>query len=382
MKLSFKLDFSKGLNKKLNLKINKIKLLKNLSEQKSKLERRLKELEEQEALIESDQSTSASSSSSSSSSTRQTVTNLSSNSQILTDHNNDSVTTTTSANNNEPTTTSLLSQPTSTYSLTDPDEIARRTLEYQNRLLSTASTDHHIFDYARAVEQRKREIAARFGSSIDLIKPAPSISTDSGIQQQQQERAAPDKHTVYSSDSGIGSGTNRANSNGIPDSSSSCLSLLKKPINLAVEQLNSEIQGMSGKINSDSDLDELKRRLSQISTASTSSTSSSLGVGGMTSQSQSQFGLEKYDSNSWTSWSGVDEKSAGCVVAAAHSSSDAESFNDEDSDASDDVSLDQILLANLLRIKPATTSRDAERHAIESQLEVIRLEKESLDQQL
>lgn len=219
------------------------------SQEKEQLERRLRELEQQEILIEtSDESSSTIiSSNNSSSHSHQAVSSaglVSSSGSIL----------------DERPTSSRLSQVTSASSSLSTaaivadaaDDIARR-VEFQNRLLSG---DHHIqmstvFDYARIVEQRKREIEMRLsGSSSGLIEMAvvrpsgtaslASCDSSSAINQ----AAVVDKQTVYSSDSGIGSGSNRLNSVAsvvVPEPSS----LLKKPINLAVEQLNSEIQGFS-----------------------------------------------------------------------------------------------------------------------------------------
>lgn len=125
------------------------------------------------------------------------------------------------------------------------DDMARR-IDYQSRLLEGATANNILpmFDYVRAVEQRKREIAARIGGGG--VRPAMSSSTsDSGlVLPSNSSSAAPvsvvaDKQTVYSSDSGIGSGQSNQLNSGQVESS-----LFKKPINLAVEQLNSEIQGL------------------------------------------------------------------------------------------------------------------------------------------
>lgn len=189
------------------------------SKQKEELERRLKELEEQEALIESN----------SSGSTSHLTTDL--------------------------TTSSSLGEAHSVTATLASDEsgcmggVERVTQPTQ-------------FDLAQAIEERKREIASRLGLDFAAQPPPPPPVSHLNV-------AAAVTTGVFSSDSGFGgslSGTvsvaaaaaqRKIATTRTASFSSSCSTmegasslasssaalLIKKPINLAVEQLNSEILG-------------------------------------------------------------------------------------------------------------------------------------------
>ena len=226
--------------------------ISNLSQQAEELKRVLKQLEEQEAQLESEASSIINSSHS----------NLMKSSSIVS-----------SSSLNEAATTTSSSSHHQQQHQTDEDEEQLKRIEFQKQLLSASGARREAdeYEYVRLIEERKREMAARFGP-FDLLLPSVAAavvnkpmsqtgvsSVDSGvvlnrIGGSESTITNIDKRTAYSSaDSGFGaaSGSNRLNvvasnsaagANYRPESTSR-FSLLKTPINLAVEQLNSEIQG-------------------------------------------------------------------------------------------------------------------------------------------
>lgn len=129
----------------------------------------------------------------------------------------------------------------------NPDDLKR--IEFQRKLLqSTAPIANN--------EERKNEIANKFG--LHLLQPsmqtaastashrpkAPSqLSVDSGLTGSNNAGVQnADKQTIYSGDSGIASGSNYFNMN--LREQPQLMHPFKKPINLAVENLNSEIRGI------------------------------------------------------------------------------------------------------------------------------------------
>lgn len=224
------------------------------SQQAEELKRVLKQLEEQEAQLESEASSIVNSSHS----------NLMKSSSIVSSS---------SLNEAAATASSSSHHDHQQQHQTDEDEEQLKRIEFQKQLLSASGARREAdeYEYVRLIEERKREMAARFGP-FDLLLPSVAAavvnkpmsqtgvsSVDSGvvlnrIGGSESTITNIDKRTAYSSaDSGFGaaSGSNRLNvvasnsaagANYRPESASR-FSLLKTPINLAVEQLNSEIQG-------------------------------------------------------------------------------------------------------------------------------------------
>ncbi|CAF0887195.1 unnamed protein product [Brachionus calyciflorus] len=290
-------------------------------------------------------------------------------------------------------------------------------IEYQKRLLTLTSnkkdekSEDNDRQFVKLIEDRKKEIQKKFGieiqssssSSLNTIHDANLIKAKRPVAILQTD----DKNTIYSGDSGFISSSNNYNMNLRNQQ-------LKKPINLAVEQLNKEIMNAASRpnalqneilnlLNGDINEEECKRRLSLISNQSDSFTNE---------QISKLFGLEFYDSNNyseirdlsiekiigWTlqqqqqilkSEQDSKSKSSGLFTKTNLSSASSnDTLNDQDQDeTSDDDDDGHSLIMSLLKCNNKDLKNremnalDMKKQFIQDQLEMVRRQKDQLEVQ-
>ncbi|RNA32342.1 hypothetical protein BpHYR1_048090 [Brachionus plicatilis] len=368
---------------------------KQLQKQQQELEEKLRKLEEQQNELEKQ--------------TKKTNSNSSNQNQSLSETNN-SLTLSHSINSNK--SQKLTSENTEKSKVpTDEDEIKR--IDYQKKLLELTSTktlakcaeNDNQFD--KLIEDRKKEIQKKFGLEVHSSSNSSlnTIKDQNAIKQKPVKTIiqSDDKHTIYSGDSGFVSSSNNYNMNLRNQQ------IAKRPINMAVEQLNKEVMNAAKNknpvdllnfLNGEMNEEEYRRRLSLITNQSDST---------LTNEQLSKlFGLEFYDSNNLSDvrdssiekiigWSILQakmeketkSKSSGlCSKTNMSSASSDDTLNDQSSndfsdndDKSDDghLLIMSLLKCNKNKQNDEVNNLEFKKQIIQDQLEMVRRQKDQLD---